>query len=70
MFREIKDNNDCLSLKELAVGGNDLMNLGIKPGPGIGVILNKLLLDEVLQEPSRNNREYLLDKAKQLADTI
>ena len=51
---------DCVSLKELAVGGSDLIALGMKPGPLIGEVLGRML-DEVLADPSRNDREYLLE---------
>lgn len=46
--------------KELAINGNDLMALGITPGPKL-----KLLLDncyqEILIRPEKNTKEYLLD---------
>ena len=34
---------DCLSLKDLAINGNDLIHLGYKPGKKIGTVLNQLL---------------------------
>ena len=64
LYREIMEQKDCLSLKELAVNGRDLMNLGIKPGKEIGQILQKLL-EEVLEEPQKNKKEYLLERVKQ-----
>ena len=50
---------DCLSLKTLAVGGRDLIAAGIRPGPRIGEILEKLLAD-VLAHPAHNTRQILL----------
>ena len=56
---EIIDEGDALSLKDLAIGGADLMKLGIKPGPEMGRILADLL-DKVLEEPSLNIKEELI----------
>ena len=61
-FRQILERGDCLSLKELAVTGSDLIGLGAKPGRGIGQILERLL-SEVLEDPSRNRRGTLLQEA-------
>ena len=48
-----------LGLADLAVGGADVMEvLGLAPGPEVGTMLERLL-DEVLDEPARNNREGL-----------
>lgn len=58
LYREIMDRQDCLSLKELAVNGRDLMELGIKQGKDIGRILNALL-DIVVDDPQKNTKEYL-----------
>ena len=66
MYREIFEDGDCLSLRDLEISGSDVMALGVKRGPDVGEILNKLF-DRVLTEPSRNNRDYLLDAAKELA---
>ena len=50
---------DPISVSQLKVDGNILMKeLGIKPGPKMGFILNALL-EEVLDEPTKNVREYL-----------
>ena len=52
-------------MKDLAIGGKDLMDLGIARGPEIGAIL-KALLREVVDEPERNERETLLEEAEKL----
>jgi tRNA nucleotidyltransferase (CCA-adding enzyme) len=54
-----------LSLKDLAINGQDLMAAGVLPGPAMGDLLRRLL-EEVLDDPSRNTREYLLARAKEL----
>lgn len=51
-----------LGLKDLAVNGNDLRQIGIAPGPDLGRMLNQLLHD-VLDDPTRNTREALLAAA-------
>ena len=53
----------CLQLKDLAVDGNDLMALGIAPGPQLGQYLNRLF-EMVLEESVPNEKEALLEQAK------
>lgn len=60
IYGEICREGDCLSLKDLAVNGRDLIQAGVRPGPALGEVL-KAMLELVLEEPSRNTREYLLD---------
>ena len=56
---EIRRAGDCISLKTLAVGGNDIIKAGIRPGREVGLTLARLL-EMVLEEPARNTKEYLL----------
>ncbi|MBP3685164.1 MAG: HD domain-containing protein [Oscillospiraceae bacterium] len=58
LLEEIKAENACLSLKDLAVNGRDLMALGMK-GREVGQMLN-LLLEQVLDEKLPNQQEELL----------
>ena len=51
-----------LSIRDLAVSGNDLIAAGIYPGKHMGIIL-KELFEAVLNDPALNNRETLLDIA-------
>jgi tRNA nucleotidyltransferase (CCA-adding enzyme) len=54
------------SKNDMKIDGDDLMKeLGLKPGPQIGKILNELF-EEVVEDPEKNTREYLLGKAKKL----
>ena len=48
-----------LTLRDLAVNGNDLIALGMTPGPELGDVLQKLL-DHVLEVPEDNTKEKLL----------
>jgi len=52
----------AFTLKDLAVSGNDLMTIGIESGKTMGIIL-KELLETVLDDPSQNTREKLLEIA-------
>jgi poly(A) polymerase/tRNA nucleotidyltransferase (CCA-adding enzyme) len=61
-----KVRRDPISPKMLKVRGDDVMKiLNISPGPKIGKILN-ILLEEVLDDPKKNNKKYLLKRIKEL----
>ena len=59
VYDEILKRKDCISLKNLQVTGKDLIAAGMKPGKKIGEILNQML-EDVLETPEHNEREYLL----------
>ena len=59
LYEESLRKEECMSLKDLAVTGTDLIALGIPPGKEIGALLNELL-EIVLEQPERNTREELL----------
>ena len=61
--RDILDAQACFSLKDLAVSGNDLITLGMEPGPAIGQLLNTLL-EAVIDGQLSNEKERLLEAAK------
>jgi tRNA nucleotidyltransferase (CCA-adding enzyme) len=54
-------------LTDLVVDGADLLELGYRQGPRVGAALNQLL-DDVVLDPRRNKREWLLERAKELID--
>jgi hypothetical protein len=56
---------DAIDLGSLAVDGDDLRRAGIPAGPGLGKILQSLLA-AVLDEPSRNDADWLLQEAVRL----
>ena len=59
--------NPPFSINDLTIDGNDIMReLNIKPGPKVGEILQKLF-EEVDEDLSKNNRENLLSRVKELA---
>lgn len=59
LYEEIEREGDCLTIKDLAVNGRDLIQAGITPGPQLGLALQQLL-EIVLEDPEKNTREYLL----------
>ncbi|MBX4189515.1 HD domain-containing protein [Candidatus Parcubacteria bacterium] len=57
---------DPISVKQLKVSGGEIMELtGAAPGPHIGFIL-EILLSEVLEDPKKNEKEYLESRVKDL----
>ncbi len=57
-----------MKISDLKVNGNDVMKtLGIKSGPKVGQILNKLF-EEVLEDDKKNDKKYLLERIKKWAD--
>lgn len=63
LYRQMREQRQCVSLKDLAVNGSDLIKAGWKPGRELGEVLRKLL-DMVLEEPGRNTAETLLAEAE------
>ena len=61
-YEEILKDQDCLSLKDLKINGNQLKALGIREGKVIGTILNTLL-SMVLEHPELNEYSYLKELA-------
>lgn len=60
---------DPVTIGDLAIGGDELRALGVRPGPGMARILHGLL-DAVLEEPSLNRVDTLLARAATLASSI
>jgi tRNA nucleotidyltransferase (CCA-adding enzyme) len=55
-----------MEVRDLMVNGQDVMKvLKIKPGPKIGEVMGKLF-EEVIEDTSKNKREYLLSRIKEL----
>lgn len=63
-----KVSKDPVSVKMLKINGKEVMDiLGIKPSPKIGMILD-ILLENVLNEPKKNNKRYLKEKLIELGN--
>jgi hypothetical protein len=66
---KILKDKECIDRKSLAVNGHDLINIGIKDGKTIGLIL-EALLDEVIEQKIENQRSPLLDRAVQISKNL
>ncbi len=67
IYEEIQEKQQCVSLKNLAVNGSDLIAAGLRPGREIGEILQQLL-EKVLEEPECNTRQQLLEEIQKILD--
>lgn len=61
LYHQIVEDGDCVSLKDLAVTGRDLIASGMKPGKKIGEKLEELL-KLVIEDPKLNTKEELLKR--------
>lgn len=64
LARQVLDQAPCLTVRDLAVGGEDLLALGYR-GPAIGRAL-RALLDQVLSETVSNEKNALLQRLAQM----
>ena len=60
LYRQIREAGDCVSLREMAVNGNDLIEAGMRPGKELGAVLQKMF-EDVLAHPEHNDRDYLME---------
>lgn len=60
---EIEDTGTALSVRDLAVNGNDVISLGVKPGKAVGDLL-KYALDGVISDAVQNEKDALLSYIK------
>lgn len=59
LYRRILEKKQCLTIRDLAVNGRDLIADGMQPGRELGTVLGGLL-EYVLENPECNKRETLL----------
>lgn len=64
LYQEALLEENCVTLRQLAVGGRDLMDLGMTPGREIGSMLSELL-EYVIDDPKRNEKEILCAYVKE-----
>lgn len=65
--KRIIENEECFSLRDLAIDGNDLIALGFVPGKEMGTILDRLLEAVIMKEvPNEKDilEKFALDMAK------
>lgn len=63
-YKQVKEKKQCFQMKDLAVTGADLIAIGMQQGPQLGVTLKKLL-DEVVENPEKNQKDILLQMVKE-----
>ena len=64
LLEEILAEKPSRTTEDLAIGGADLLELGMAPGPAIGKLLRELL-EDVWDETTPNEREALLRRARE-----
>lgn len=65
IFEDIKKSSECFILKDLAINGNDLIEIGYKPGKQLGNILKdclQLVISEKLENDKHMLIEYIISK--------
>lgn len=67
-YNQIISENQCLKLADMAIKGSDLISMGVEKGPVMGDIL-KACLEHVIEEPSCNNREYLMNYVQEIINS-
>ena len=65
IFEEVLQEDECFTLKDLAVNGKDLMSVGYKASKKLGNILNELL-QLVIDGECPNEKEKLLEIAEDM----
>lgn len=61
IYGQILAGHQCLTMKDLAVTGKDLIEAGMKPGKELGAVL-KQMLEAVVDDPRLNTKEILLER--------
>jgi tRNA nucleotidyltransferase (CCA-adding enzyme) len=68
LIEEVRSSGEATSRLDLAIRGDAILALGVEPGPRVGAILRHLT-ESVLDEPSLNDPNSLLDMARELIRT-
>lgn len=69
LSNQIVTEQQCFQIKDLAVNGHDIIQLGVETGPMVGKVLNHLL-DMVLDETIENDYDALLTEAKRYLEEL
>lgn len=64
IYQDTLVSEHCVTLRDLAVSGKDLMRIGMKPGRELGSMLNELL-EWVIDDPDCNKKEILCEYVKE-----
>lgn len=63
LYNLILQRGDCLSVKEMAIKGSDLIQIGIEPGVRMGEVIN-ILFEMIIEDHTINQRDTLLKIAR------
>ncbi len=63
MIADILASGEAYRVTDLAINGKDIMDIGVPKGKAVGAALNALL-ETVIEDPTQNTRENLLERAK------
>lgn len=67
LLQQVLQEAAVFSLKDLAISGKELIDIGFEPGPELGNALNQLL-EVVIDRPDMNDREWLLQMARDIKE--
>lgn len=63
MINNVLQEQQCFSMKDLAINGKDILSLGVPEGKLVGVILRHIL-DEVINGETENDRDILMNELR------
>ena len=63
LYNLILQRGDCLSVKEMAIKGSDLIQIGVEPGVKMGEVIEKLF-EMIIEDHTINQRDTLLKIAR------
>lgn len=69
LVEQVRSAQQPTSQSALAINGNDIVALGVKPGPQIGQILRKLT-DDVVEDPHLNDPAALKQRAQEYINAL
>lgn len=69
VYEEVISLEQCFQIKDLAVAGKDLIEAGVIPGKQMGELL-QVMLQDVIENPEHNDKEYLLEKYVKSKDIL
>lgn len=62
LLSQIRNNNECVFIEDMAIGGKDLIDVGISANKNMGEVLNHLF-EMVLNDEIPNEKDALISKA-------
>jgi tRNA nucleotidyltransferase (CCA-adding enzyme) len=69
LVEQVRIAGEPTSQSALAVNGDDLLKLGMRPGPDVGKVL-QILTSRVVEDPTSNSREKLLSLTQEYINSL